>query len=80
MTPDLLARPASDRSTIRTNWSNPRTWRSHPLATEQYWVETEVEVVIDGAVVDHLSWPDPLGDDERASYEQALRLKWQILG
>jgi hypothetical protein len=64
---------------VRTSWSRPRTWRRHELGVDRYWVEDEVEVTVDGVAVEHLSWPEPLSEEERHAYDIALQAKWFAL-
>jgi hypothetical protein len=75
----VTARQTGTDRGVRTAWSHPRTWRQHELGSERYWVEDEVEVVVDGVPVEHLSWPAPLSDDERRAYDLALQAKWVTL-
>ena len=71
--------PRRLRGDVFVTWSQPRSWRVHPLSPQPYWVEIEALVRVEGLPVDHLSWSHPLTEAERREYEAALILKATVL-
>lgn len=71
--------PRRLRGDVFVSWSYPRSWRSHPLAPQPYWVEVEATVRVDDVAVDHLSWSHPLTAAERDEYAAALASKAAML-